>query len=45
MPAGAEVRPLRPPAPARHVFASTRAGAERRPTNAAVLDAFARAAA
>ena len=28
------------PAPARHVFAATRAGAERRPTVAAVLDAL-----
>ena len=45
VPHGAEVRPLRAPVPARHVFASTRAGAERRPTNAAVLDAFAAAAA
>ena len=37
---GAVVRPLRAPAPARHVFAATRAGAERRPTVAAVLDAL-----
>lgn len=41
VPAGAVVRPLRAPAPARHVFAATRAGAERRPTVAAVLDALA----
>jgi len=40
VPAGAVVRPLRSPAPARHVFAATRAGAERRPTVAAVLDAL-----
>src|SRR5829696_7635060 len=40
VPAGAVVRPLRAPAPARHVFAATRAGAERRPTVAAVLDAL-----
>jgi DNA-binding transcriptional LysR family regulator len=45
VPPGAAVRPLRAPAPARHVFAATRAGAERRPTNVAVLDALARAAA
>jgi molybdate transport repressor ModE-like protein len=41
VPAGAVVRPLKPPAPARHVFAATRAGAERRPTVAAVLGALA----
>jgi molybdate transport repressor ModE-like protein len=41
VPQGAAVRPLRAPAPARHVFAATRAGAERRPTVAAVLDALA----
>ena len=40
VPAGAVVRPLRAPAPARHVFAATRAGAERRPTVAAVLAAL-----
>jgi molybdate transport repressor ModE-like protein len=40
VPPGAVVRPLRAPAPARHVFAATRAGAERRPTVAAVLDAL-----
>ena len=40
VPAGAAIRPLRAPAPARHVFAATRAGAERRPTIAAVLDAL-----
>ncbi len=40
VPAGAVVRPLCSPAPARHVFAATRAGAERRPTVAAVLDAL-----
>jgi molybdate transport repressor ModE-like protein len=40
VPAGAVIRPLRAPAPARHVFAATRAGAERRPTVAAVLDAI-----
>ena len=40
VPAGAVVRPLEAPAPARHVFAATRAGAERRPTVAAVLDAL-----
>ena len=45
VPPGAVVRPLRAPAPARHVFASTRAGAERRPTVAAVLDALTGAAA
>ena len=33
-------RPLAAPAPARHVFAATRAGRERRPTVAAVLDAL-----
>jgi molybdate transport repressor ModE-like protein len=41
VPDGAVVRPLRPPAPARHVFAATRAGSERRPTVAAVLAALA----
>jgi molybdate transport repressor ModE-like protein len=41
VPAGAVVLPLRAPAPARHVFAATRAGAERRPTVAAVLDSLA----
>jgi molybdate transport repressor ModE-like protein len=41
VPAGAIVRPLSHPAPARHVFAATRAGAERRPAVAAVLDALA----
>lgn len=40
VPAGAVVRPLRAPAPARRVFAATRAGGERRPTVAAVLDAL-----
>ena len=40
VPPGAVVRPLAAPAPARHVFAATRAGAERRPTVAAVLDAL-----
>jgi molybdate transport repressor ModE-like protein len=44
VPPGAVVRPLAAPAPARHVFAATRAGAERRPTVAAVIDALARAA-
>jgi molybdate transport repressor ModE-like protein len=42
VPAGAVIRPLAAPAPARHVFAATRAGAERRPTVAAVLDALVR---
>src|SRR5215207_2491106 len=37
IPPGAVVRPLADPAPARHVFAATRAGAETRPTVAAVL--------
>jgi molybdate transport repressor ModE-like protein len=41
VPPGAVVRPLAAPAPARHVFAATRAGAERRPTVAAVIDALA----
>jgi hypothetical protein len=45
VPAGAVVRPLADPAPARHVFAATRAGAERRPAVAAVLDALARSGA
>jgi DNA-binding transcriptional LysR family regulator len=40
VPPGAIVRPLSDPAPARHVFAATRAGAERRPAVAAVLDAL-----
>jgi molybdate transport repressor ModE-like protein len=40
VPPGALVRPLADPAPARHVFAATRAGAERRPTVAAVLAAL-----
>jgi molybdate transport repressor ModE-like protein len=40
VPPGAVIRPLEAPAPARHVFAATRAGAERRPTVAAVLDAL-----
>jgi molybdate transport repressor ModE-like protein len=40
VPPGAIVRPLADPAPARHVFAATRAGAERRPALAAVLDAL-----
>jgi molybdate transport repressor ModE-like protein len=40
VPPGAIVRPLSDPAPARHVFAATRAGAERRPALAAVLDAI-----
>ena len=44
VPEGAVVRPLRAPVPARHVFAATRAGAERRPAVAAVLDALAAAA-
>src|SRR5918994_4176267 len=34
VPAGAAVRPLEAPAPARHVFAPTPAGAERRPAGA-----------
>jgi molybdate transport repressor ModE-like protein len=42
VPRGAVVRPLAAPAPARHVFAATRAGAERRPAVAAVLDALSR---
>ena len=42
VPAGAVVRPLADPAPARHVFAATRAGAEGRPAVAAVLDALSR---
>jgi DNA-binding transcriptional LysR family regulator len=42
VPAGAVIRPLTDPAPARHVFAATRAGAERRPTVVAVLDALSR---
>jgi DNA-binding transcriptional LysR family regulator len=42
VPPEAVVRPLADPAPARHVFAATRAGAERRPTVAAVLDALSR---
>ena len=45
VPAGAEIRPLGAPAPARHVFAATRAGAEGRPAIAAVLAALAGAAA
>jgi molybdate transport repressor ModE-like protein len=45
VPPGAVVRPLAEPAPARHVFAATRAGAERRPTVAAVLDALSRGSA
>ena len=40
VPPGAIVRPLADPAPARHVFAATRAGAEGRPAVAAVLDAL-----
>jgi molybdate transport repressor ModE-like protein len=44
VPNGAIVRPLADPAPARHVFAATRAGAERRPAVAAVLDALAASA-
>jgi molybdate transport repressor ModE-like protein len=40
VPPGAVIRRVRAPAPARHVFAATRAGAERRPTVAAVLDAL-----
>ena len=40
VPAGAVIRPLSAPAPARHVFAATRAGSERRPTVAALLDAL-----
>jgi len=40
VPRGAVVLPLAHPAPARRVFAATRAGAERRPTIAAVLDAL-----
>ena len=40
VPAGAASARSRAPAPARHVFAATRAGAERRPTVAAVLDAL-----
>jgi molybdate transport repressor ModE-like protein len=45
VPAGVVVRPLAGPVPARHVFAATRAGAARRPTVAAVLDAFVAASA
>jgi DNA-binding transcriptional LysR family regulator len=41
VPPGAVIRPLAAPAPARHVFAATRAGAEQRPTVAAVLAALA----
>ena len=44
VPASVVIRPLRAPVPARHVFAATRAGADRRPTVAAVLDALAAAA-
>ena len=44
VPPGAVIRPLAAPAPARHVFAATRAGAERRPGVTAVLDALAAAA-
>jgi len=40
VPPGAVIRPLAAPAPARHVFAATRAGGEQRPTVAAVLDAL-----
>jgi DNA-binding transcriptional LysR family regulator len=40
VPPGAIVRPLADPAPARHVFAATRTGAEGRPAVAAVLDAL-----
>jgi molybdate transport repressor ModE-like protein len=40
VPPGAVVRVLAQPAPARHVFAATRAGAERRPAVAAVLEAL-----
>jgi molybdate transport repressor ModE-like protein len=40
VPPGAVIRPIQAPAPARHVFAATRAGAEGRPTVAAVLDAL-----
>ena len=40
VPPGAIVRPLADPAPARHVFAATRAGAERRPAVATVLEAL-----
>jgi DNA-binding transcriptional LysR family regulator len=40
VPPGAVVRPLADPAPARHVFAATRAGGEGRPAVAAVLDAL-----
>jgi DNA-binding transcriptional LysR family regulator len=43
VPPGAVIRRLRAPAPARHVFAATRAGGERRPTVQAVLDAMAAA--
>jgi molybdate transport repressor ModE-like protein len=42
IPSGTVVRPLADPAPARHVFAATRAGAETRPTVAAVLNALQR---
>ena len=42
VPPGAIVRPLADPAPARHVFAATRAGSEGRPAVAAVLDALSR---
>ena len=42
VPPGAIVCPLSDPAPARHVFAATRAGAQRRPAVAAVLDALSR---
>ena len=41
VPPGA-IGPVRAPAPARHVFAATRAGAERRPTVAAVLESASR---
>jgi len=40
VPPGVVVRPLAGPVPARHVFAATRSGSARRPTVAAVLDAF-----
>ena len=45
VPPGAVIRPLAAPAPARHVFAASRAGAERRPGVAALLDALAAAGA
>jgi DNA-binding transcriptional LysR family regulator len=37
VPAGAVVRPLAPPAPARHLFAATRTGADQHPAVKPVL--------